>query len=908
MYKNGFLIFVILVCCIYCTTIQAQKRFTFCIGIKDYPATRLNVTILANDKPLLRQLVRLPDSACIQVPLLPNTLYECITGEGDNHYEPIRFSSDSLRSDSRVYKVFSPRITALKEVIVKNDKPYYKGDTLIIPVDSIKTRPHAPAAELLNKVPGVDVGVNGEVKVNGKKVDEITVNGQNLFGGNAKATLEALKGDMIQQLEVLERENSSGERTPSLNLKLKKGRSKGWYGDIGANAGSGQTYRGDLRLNYIKPGLFFNSFMNTNNLNERALSEQSLYSFTNSFKKDITAYSITEQQSQGSMVVSKAGDDNLFENAANQFGINNSLTGGISLSHGLKKGSLEAFALAEKNRKDLRQDYFSTLFIQPLIQRDTAISNEYAQRSTVYSSIMLGLNPNTRNTVKLSQSFRYVNEEKDNAKLTRTLLSDAGDTPLANNLVTSNSANSNQRLGVTTQAMWLHRWKKSAKVFSIYTRYDFEKQDGSFNYINLGSRLGNNNQNLVRKTQKHTADLQAVQSFPLSKKILLEGRFNGHYDNSIIEQDAMSYDSASRKYSNFLPALSAAPLSVNNLRTQLLLNGLYKKQGFSLVTGLGFYYWQSQRHRSGRKLALRQQPLLLPFLLVRKKMKSGKLLLLSYRPGWDVPTTEQLNPVADSSNIQQVRFGNPQLDGAFKQTASASFSFTGKQGSVLSATLQYLHINDPVVAAAETQSSGFTSNSFVQFGRTRQLSSSLFWLNFNASRPYNIFASAFLSHLESYAVTNKTPFRYRSTFGLMYIGSRWKITKKMETDLRLQTSYNRYSSPQGSRSDFRNTVVARIENALPGEFYSLVDANIQFNGANNPNQRINPFVRLELSKYFGKNNRCKISTEVRNLFNTDNAVTFSQTTTQQFINRFNTLPRVFNLGLTLYFDKWTGKD
>lgn len=907
MIKNNCA-FVFLFLLFFICTANAQKTFRLTLS---YPPSAspsgkaYALAVFGNQKPILPSTVLTGKDTTLVLNLNGNTLYECTLTHDATPYNSIFLRCDTISPNSHLYKNFTLKMVTLSEVLVKQNTPFYKGDTLIIPVDSIKTRPHAAASELLNKVPGIDIGPSGDVKINGKRVDDITVNGQRLFGGNARATLEAIKGDMVQQLEVLERENSSGEKVPSLNLRLRKSRSQGWYGNTGILGGNNERYRLDFRLNYIKPAFYFNSFLNKNNINEKVLSEQSLYAFTNAFKKDIAAYSITEQQGQGNVTVSSM-DDNLFGSFLNQFGISQSVSGGSSISKTGKKSNLDGFVLAEKNDRFLLQEYYNKLYLAPFTQTDSSITTERNRQTNAVGNISWHYFPSSQNTFKLAQMVRYSNEDLNRNANTRNALTDADGNELLRNLITGFANPNTQKLTFITQAMWLHRFKKPARTFSAYGKYEFER--GSFDHTYYNTGLGNNNQRVEREGRRNSAELQLVQSLPISRRFLFEARANNRLDIWTADQSAYNFVAATGQYSAPLPQMSATPLQINNWRTQVSGSLLYKKNKATLVGGLGFYYWQSVRKSNHTLLSTQDAPLVLPFLLYKNKLKGNKNLVLQYKPGWEAPSAEQLTPLPDSSTLQQVRTGNPTLNGAFRHALSINYSSTAKVGNVISTTLQVLLSHNPVVPTSTTDAQGKVSRSFEQYGTNKQINASLFWLNFNANKPFNIFSSLLFSASSSYAINNQRVFNFTTLFGSFYIGSKWKVSKNMETEIKWQTSYNHYISAEGNRSDLRGNLTLTLENSWAKDWYTTLDANMQLNGANTPGQKTNTFIRFDVAKYFTKQNRCRLVAGVRNLLNINNSVSFSQTATLQSINRFNMLPRVFSLSFTYFFDKWTGKE
>ena len=224
---------------------------------------------------------------------------------------------------------------------------------------------------------------------------------------------------------------------------------------------------------------------------------------------------------------------------------------------------------------------------------------------------------------------------------------------------------------------------------------------------------------------------------------------------------------------------------------------------------------------------------------------------------------------------------------------------------MFSASIQYSQVNNPVVGSSLFLPAPAIKNSFTQYGLQQQFTGSLFWLDYKNSRPFSYFSSVVAGWQQSYALNNGIPFSFRAFLSSFYLGGRYKINKNMEVDMRLQSIFNAYASAQENRrGDLRSSIRLKMENSFKKEIYTLLSADIQVNGANTPEQKISPFISVEISKYFSQENRWRIIAGVKNLLNTGSAYTFSQNSTQQTANRFNNLPRLFTLGITCYFEKW----
>ena len=125
----------------------------------------------------------------------------------------------------------------LKEILVLAEIPpiVVRKDTLEFNASSFKTLPTALVEDLLKKLPGVSVDQAGNIRVNGKAVNKILVDGKEFFGGDPKVATRNLPADMIDKVQVMN-DPEALRRDPNLpaieipqvvNLKLKKSIKKG---------------------------------------------------------------------------------------------------------------------------------------------------------------------------------------------------------------------------------------------------------------------------------------------------------------------------------------------------------------------------------------------------------------------------------------------------------------------------------------------------------------------------------------------------------------------------------------------------------------------------------------------------------------------------------------------------------
>lgn len=149
-----------------------------------------------------------------------------------------------------------------------------RGDTIEINANRFKVLPGSDVAQLFKKIPGFEISVKGEIKVNGNEVTKIMVDGSDFFGNNPGLVSKNLNADMIETVQVYEENKETGGnqsdkgQTSVINLKLKKGKKNGTFGDVMAGYGTKERYEAGLRLNNFKNDRKFSVIINGNNTNE----------------------------------------------------------------------------------------------------------------------------------------------------------------------------------------------------------------------------------------------------------------------------------------------------------------------------------------------------------------------------------------------------------------------------------------------------------------------------------------------------------------------------------------------------------------------------------------------------------------------------------------------------------------
>ncbi|WP_295802067.1 outer membrane beta-barrel protein [Mucilaginibacter sp.] len=163
----------------------------------------------------------------------------------------------------------------LQEVVVKGERipVIMKKDTIEFDAEAFKTRPNALVEDLLKKLPGMQVSVDGHVTVNGKDVSKIKVNGKDFFINDPTIATRNLEAEMISKVQVYDdRENDPDHLQPDyqvkkiINLKFKKEFLKAFLSNMGVGAGTQDRYTASGFFAKYKDDLQIGGSVYSNNL------------------------------------------------------------------------------------------------------------------------------------------------------------------------------------------------------------------------------------------------------------------------------------------------------------------------------------------------------------------------------------------------------------------------------------------------------------------------------------------------------------------------------------------------------------------------------------------------------------------------------------------------------------------
>ena len=166
----------------------------------------------------------------------------------------------------------------LGEIVVKSTKikMVMKGDTIIYNADAFNLPQGSMLDALIRQLPGATLNSNGEIFINGRKLDYLTLNGKDFFKGNNKQLIENLPNYIVKNLKVFEKSTDRSQamgvdidkKDYIMDISLKKKYEKTFIANFDIAGGTNSRYATKAFGLYFTPRLQLSIFSNINNVNE----------------------------------------------------------------------------------------------------------------------------------------------------------------------------------------------------------------------------------------------------------------------------------------------------------------------------------------------------------------------------------------------------------------------------------------------------------------------------------------------------------------------------------------------------------------------------------------------------------------------------------------------------------------
>ena len=162
------------------------------------------------------------------------------------------------------------------EVVASVAQVEMKADTFVYNADAYRLPEGSALEELVKKLPGAEVSDDGTIKINGKTVSKVMVEGKEFFENNTKMAMKNLPTKMVKKIKAYDKKSDytritgidDGEEETVLDLTVKKDMKQGWIANVDVGYGTEDRYTAKANINRFLDHRQFSLILSRNNVND----------------------------------------------------------------------------------------------------------------------------------------------------------------------------------------------------------------------------------------------------------------------------------------------------------------------------------------------------------------------------------------------------------------------------------------------------------------------------------------------------------------------------------------------------------------------------------------------------------------------------------------------------------------
>lgn len=576
-------------------------------------------------------------------------------------------------------------------ITAKAAKVEVKGDTFVYNASAYRVPEGAYLETLIDKLPGVVVGDDGSITLNGKTVSQIRVDGKDFFKGDKNVAMKNLPADMVSKIKSYEKKSDYTEQTgiddgneeTVIDLELKQKLKRAWFSNADLAIGNKDRYAAQAFANGMNDVSRLTFFGNMNNVNSRgfrgggpgfrgggsglqASKSLGIDAFWNNGKEENDAGFF---QIGGNISFDYNGTDNSSKSNSETFLTAQSSSFANSRSKSIS--SRRSFRAEANLRWNI--DSMTTMRVNP----DFSYSNSDSHSNS--SAVTFSSDPFALGVSPLDSMFLSLT---DPTLVSPTLAAIAVNRNSRNSMSKSNSTSADIEMNIT------RRFNKKGRSLSLRLEGEYSKSNSksfSLNDIYYYQRTQHtvSNQYSVSPSKNWEYSARLSYSEPLVKNLFLQTSYN--YEHRYQDQDRTLYQLDSLDgfgHGGIYPQypLGYLPSSDSLLMAKNFENSRYATYHDDIHTvNIGLRYNTDAINFS---LGVRMQPQhtkldyqkdlldttitrsvfnVSPDIRLRYKISNMSQVELRYRGSSSQPSMTNLLDITDSSDPLNISRGNPGL-------------------------------------------------------------------------------------------------------------------------------------------------------------------------------------------------------------------------------------------------------
>lgn len=655
----------------------------------------------------------------------------------------IELATDAVMLQEAVVVAEAPQVTVVEDTLMYNSSAY-------------RTPEGAMLEELVKKLPGAEIDDDGNVKINGKDLKKIMVDGKEFFGGDVKTGLKNLPVDMVDKLKTYDKKSDlarvtgidDGEEETVLDLTVKKGMNQGWFGNADLGAGTKDRYTGRMMLNRFVDKTQFSIIGSANNVNDQGFSGggggprwRSNNGLNATKMLGANFATQTNKLELGGSVRYNFQDADISSiNSSERF-----LQNGNSYSNSNNKNRNKGTNLNADFRMGWKPDTLTNIIFRPNFSYGRTNNASRSESGTFNEDpFNLIVNPN--------DYLNFDNLSDDPLKDIRVNATNSA------SLSKGKSLSGNATLQVNRKLNNRGRNLTFRGVFGYGDNDNDQYTQSETRYYQLLNHLGGDsilyrNQYITTPTRNYNYTAQVTYSEPIAKATFLQFSYQFQYKYS--KSDKTTFDLLD--YPDWAIGGALPSGYESHAVDSLSKNAEYRYYNHDASVGLRFIRPKYQLNvgmsfqPQNSTLSYKKGDYMIdttrtvfnfaPNMDLRFRFSKVSQLRFTYRGRSNQPTMENLLPITDNSNPLNIRMGNPGLKPSFAHTMRlfyntynaekqrgimTHFSFTATQNSISNST-RYNEETGGLITRPENINGNW--NAFGMFGFNTALKNKKYTIN-----------------------------------------------------------------------------------------------------------------------------------------------------------------------------------
>ena len=834
------------------------------------------------------------------------------------------FTLDSSKKDIDYGKInLTGKAQILADVLIKGNRSAIKikGDTTEFDPQAYNIEPNSKVEDLIKQFPGIEVDKDGKITAQGQKNVKVLVDGEEFFGDDPTLVTKNIRADMVDKVQLYDKKSDQatftgvddGEKTKTLNIKLKENAKNGYFGKVLASVGTDDFYQGQVMFNKFAGKKKFSAYGILGNNGQVGLGWEDSQKYGSSGGATVS--------DDGGIYFTSGGDD--FDSWGGQYsgqGIPVARTGGLhfdnkwnndkeTLNTNYKIGSLRVSG----DRNTISQNNLSTGIINNTSNQNFD-NDAFRQKLDAMYEIKLDstltLKVNVDGTLKHSTTFQDY-----------STLSTRGDNSLLNTSARTLTNDGDDKI-FNINAFLTKRLKKKGRTLSLNlsqsvtdskTEGYLNSKNSFFNTTGSADSTVNVDQYKVNNITNNVFKSNLAYTEPISKTLTLVLNYglnliNGRSDRQSFNQSVPGrYDIFDTQFSN--------DYQLDQVINQGGATFNYKKG--KTVVNIGSKFSDvdfKQEDLYNNKTYNRNFVNYMPQAMYQYNFSQQKSFRFNYNGSTNQPSLDQIQPIRVNTDPLNITLGNPDLRPSFRSNFNASYnSYKVLSSQSIYVSGFYSFTSNPIVSDVNTDAAGKSTYRAVNLsGKTpsnfsvySSISRKIKGIDLQTGLGFNMNGNTSYNYINS--VLNETKnMTYNPTLNISkykekqynfyaYFGPSYTTTEAS-----VQRAFN--SNGWGAMGYFSGNV------QLPGKFEISTDGQYTYRGKTQAfNESFTQFLwNATVSKKFFKSQNLKTSITGFDLLNQNQGFNRSASNGNITQSTYTTIRRYFMFSVSWDFSKMGG--